>query len=209
MSLVRTNSPLGKLIIRNLGDVGGPRSDLVDAELDNIINWAKNAVRCIRTDTSIVGNVGTGVDTLDTFSLDTPNRLTTDGDYLQLYYSGRFTASVNTRNVNATFGGTAFTTMGKVFVAGANVGWALDARIIRLSSTSVRFSSRMLMNDFYIDAAATVTSFGNAGFFEAFSGTITGLANLNSNATTITLTAEGNSNDDVMKDIAIIELRQQ
>jgi hypothetical protein len=93
---VRLFPTLGQLIIRKVGDTGGPPSGRVSDELDNIINWAKTSPRRIRFDTSTVGNVGAGLDTLHTFSLDTPNRLLTDGDSLKVRYGGKFAANANT-----------------------------------------------------------------------------------------------------------------
>src|SRR5262245_47848991 len=90
MSLARIYSGvtgLGQLIISKIGDVGGPPASRVSEELDNIIAWAKNAPRCIQRDTSTVGNVGAGLDTLHTFSLPAGS-LATNGDYLQVEYAG-------------------------------------------------------------------------------------------------------------------------
>lgn len=219
MTIARVHSTLSQVIVRRLGDAGGPRADQVGDELDSIITGVnnlessttriKNVLYRVRSDTTATGNVGTGVDTLDTFSLDTPNRLLTNGDYLRIHYAGVFTASANTRRINGTFGGSAYTGMGKVFVAGANVGWAMNVHIVRISSTSVRVSTVVTFNDVYVDAAATVTTFGNAFFSEATTATLTGLSDLSANATTILLNGEGDANDDVIKQMAIIEVCQQ
>src|SRR5215475_6020246 len=134
MSLARIHNPLGNTIIRQLGDAGGPRSDWVTDEINNLIAWAKDAPRRIHFNTSIVGNVGAGLDVLHTFSLDTPNRLLTDGDELIVWYGGNTTANDTDKRVNAFFGGTAYEAAPTTdFDLG--IGWTIAARIIRLSSS--------------------------------------------------------------------------
>ena len=206
MSLARTNSPLNKVIIRNPGDVGGPQSSLVDAELDNIIAWAKLASRCIKRDTSTVGNVGAGLDVLHTFSLPAGS-LATDGDYLTFWYAGSFASNDTDKRVNGFFGGTVYENTGTQDIDGGN--WVLHGRIIRLSSTSVRVSHQMQYFAYSSDSAGTATAFGTGFFIVTRVGDITGLSNLNSNAMTMEVKGEGAANDDVQQKLSIIELNQQ
>src|SRR5262245_63414445 len=140
MGLVRATNPIATALIRRLGDGAGALTRDVTAEIDNLINWVKFAPRRIKDDTSVVGNVGAGLDVLHTFSLDTPNRLLTDGDELIVYYGGNFTANDTDKQVQAFFGGTAYESMGLADIDGAT-GWTIQARIIRLSSSAVRVRS--------------------------------------------------------------------
>lgn len=207
MSLARLHSPLSKLIIRTLGDSGGPRHDHVDAELDNLITWAKTAVRCIHRDTSTVGNVGAGLDVLHTFSLPADS-LQADGDYLEVTYGGTFAANDTDKRVNAFFGGTAYEGGALVDIDGA-LGWRVSAVIIRLSSTSVRVNSVLSVNALFADSANAVNTFAASGLVFTRSNDITGLSNLNSSATTMEAKGEGAANNDVAQNLSIIELCQQ
>ncbi len=47
MSLARVHNPLGNTIIRQLGDAGGPRSDWVADEIDNIITYANTRLTVV------------------------------------------------------------------------------------------------------------------------------------------------------------------
>src|SRR5262245_57178792 len=141
MSLVRIYSGatgLGQLIIRNLGDVGGPPASRVSEELDNIIAWAKNSPRNINTDLSTPGNVGAGLDLLHTFSLDTPNRLNTNGDYLRVRYSGSFASNANTKRIKISFGSA--TAHDSTLFDIRSGAWSYDIIYARVSSTSVQMS---------------------------------------------------------------------
>src|SRR5262245_47670748 len=104
MGLARTTSILSEYIIRTLGDCGGTVRRDVESELNNIIAWAKDSPRRIKLDISTPGNVGTGLDLLHTFSLDTPNRLLTNEDYLRVRYSGTFATNDNDKRIKNSFG---------------------------------------------------------------------------------------------------------
>jgi hypothetical protein len=198
---------LGQLIIRNLGDVGGPPASRVSDELDSIIAWTKASLRNIKTDTSTVGNVGAGLDVLHTYTLTTPNRLATDGDYLTFYYGGSFAANDTDKRVNGFFGGTAYENAGVLDIDGGN--WELKGRIVRLSSTSVRVSSTMNYFALQADSAAVVTTFGVGFLSITRMSDITGLSDLGANDMVLEVKGEGAANNDVQQKMSIIELRQQ
>lgn len=210
MSLTRVFTTIGSVLVRKLGDAGGPPSGRVSQELDNIIAWAKDAPRNIKRDTSTVGNVGIGLSTLHTFSLDTPNRLTANNDYLNVWYGGTFAATTNTKQVQAKFGGIVYENMG-LFDLRAAVGWALHAKIIRLSSTSVLVSHILSCNDVTADSANVVNTFAAGGFFVARNTIITGLSDLGANATTMAVQGGTSAavNNDVVQNLSLIELCQQ
>lgn len=209
MSLARVHNPLSLALIRRLGDAGGPRGDQVAAELDSLIAWARLSPRRIHFDTDEVGNAGAGLDVLHTFSLDTPDRLATDGDELDIVYAGTFAANNTDKRVNAFFGGSAYEGITPLDIDAGS--WRIAANIIRLSSTSVRVSSIMTWFALHADSATppTVTSFG-AGFLSVTRcAELTGLADLGANATTVEVQGEGGANDDVVQKLSIIRLTQQ
>jgi len=210
MSLSRVTNPMATSIIRVLGDSGGALTRDVASEIDNLIAWAKDGVRNIKTDTSTVGNVGAGLDVLHTFSLNTPNRLTTNGDYLRVRYSGNFAANDTDKRVNAFFGGTVYEGSSVLDIDGA-VGWRIDATITRISSTSVRVDSALTVNTFRADSAGppNISTDGLSYFNICRNLDITGLPDLGANATTMEVKGEGAANNDVFQNLSIIELRQQ
>lgn len=210
MGLARVFPNLGSLIIRKLSDVGGPPRQRIEAELDNIIAWAKDAKRCIRRDFSTVNSSGAGPDVLHTFTLDTPNRLLTDGDYLDVWYAGKTASNDNDKAVQARFGGVTYETMA-AFDLDGTVGWAIAARIMRLTSTSVRVSHMMNFNVIAGDSAAppAMNTFGSGGFILSRNNDITGLSNLGSNSITMDVRSLGVAAADVVQNMSIIELCQQ
>lgn len=211
LARVYSSAGLGQTIIRQLGDVGGPIATRVNEELDRLYAWAKDAKRNIKRDVSVVGNVGAGLDVLHTFSLDTPNRLSTNGDYLDVWYAGFYAANDTNKRVNAFFGGTAYENIGVTldFDGGADTGWVIAARIIRLSSTSVLCSSIWASQTWFGDSANAGNGGGIGGGTAVRNKSITGLSDLGANATTMEVKGEGAANDDVVQNLSIIELFQQ
>src|SRR5262245_744401 len=208
MGLVRATNPIATALIRRLGDGAGALTRDVTLEIDNLINWVKFAPRRIKVDTSVVGNVGAGLDGLHTLSLDTPNRLLTDVDELIVYYGGNFTANDTDKQVQAFFGGTAYESMGLADIDGAT-GWTIQARIIRLSSSAVRVNNTLMVNAIHGDSATppVMTTFGVSFFGVSRSNDIGGLT-LNG-AITMEVKGQGAANDDVKQNMTSIWLIQQ
>ena len=211
MALARVfpGTGLGETLIRKLGDAGGPVSSRVSQELDNLIAWVQFAPRRIHFNTSIVGNVGAGLDVLHTFSLDTPNRLLTDGDELIVWYGGNTTANDTDKRVNAFFGGTAYEGAAVTDID-LGIGWTIAARIIRLSSSSVRVSHTYMHNALIGDSTASpsnVNTSGGGTFLVSRSNDITGLT-LNG-AITMEVKGEGAADNDVKQNFSSIWLIQQ
>jgi len=209
MGLLRATNPIATALIRRLGDGAGALTRDVTLEIDNLINWVKFAPRRIHFNTSTVGNVGAGLDVLHTFSLDTPNRLLTDGDELIVWYGGITTANDTDKRVNAFFGGTAYEGA-PVTDFDLGIGWTIAARIIRLSSSSVRVNHMYMHNAILADSTASpsnVNTSGGGTFIVSRSTDITGLT-LNG-AITMEVKGEGAANDDVKQNFSSIWLIQQ
>lgn len=210
MPLVRIFPSLGSVIVPRQGGDGGAPSARVAAELDNLINWAKSAPRCIHRDISVVNSSGVGPDVLHTFSLPA-NSLQTNGDYLSVWYAGNFAANAQAKAVQAQFDGQTYEGPGTTDIQ-ASIGWLLGVRIIRLSATSVRCSNFILENAIGVNAAGTATSYGTGGNMFTRNGDFTGIANLNLNAVTMrvrSVVAVGAAAGDVAQNLSIIELCQQ
>lgn len=201
---------MGQLIIRQLGDTGGPPSDRVSQELDNIIAWAKDAPRNIKRDFSTVNSAGVGPDVLHTFTLPAGS-LATNGDYLNVWYAGAFAANDRDKFVQAQFDGTSYEAGGVLDIDGAT-GWIIDVRIARISATSVLVSHNITMNALFADSTNAVNTFGLSGLsFTRNSGAFA-VANLNSTGVVMrvrSVVAAGAAAADVFQNMSIIELCQQ
>lgn len=154
-------------------------------------------------DTRAVGNVGAGTDTLHTYKLRA-GILANNFDIVKARYAGNVTASANARSINVTLDGQALTQMGAVFVSGTDLGWSIDVYIVRTSPTEVRTSTTLLINDTYVDTANVATSFGNGGFFEVWTKTLT-VSNLNTVTMNLLVNAVGVADNDVVQRLSIID----
>jgi len=204
VSLARTNSPLGKLIIRNIGDVGGPRSDLVDAELDNIIAWAKNSPRVIKVDVSVVGNVGAGLDSLHSFSLPA-NSLATNGDWVRFRYCGNCATNDNDKRLQTSIDAQVLENTGLIDIDQG--WWRVEGTYTRLSATSL-FAESCISFGFLNQLDGAAAQAGSSLRLISRNANLT-VANLNSNAVTMLVQAEATANNDVTQNLSIIELYQQ
>lgn len=201
--LARLYDDLGTVIIRRLGDAGGPRTDRTEAELDNIIAWAKDSPRSFYRDTTTVGNVGAGEDDLHSISIDA-GTLAADGDYLTGEGGGRFASNANTKDVRFYVDGTI---QAAIQIANGAQGWVLRYKIIRLSSTSVRVNCTLEANVLRVSSAPALTlSTGYA--FQANNADET-VSDLAANPLVILVTGEATSDNDVTQNLSIVELFQQ
>ena len=120
MALARLFTTLGDLIIRRLGDTGGPPSSRVSSELDNIIAWANlEADRTLYTNIS-VGTLSNSTTETSLFSLVTastgssrqvPGNSAIAGTAYRLYVYGSVN-STGTPNITfrAKYGATTLST---------------------------------------------------------------------------------------------------
>jgi hypothetical protein len=209
MSLTRVYATLNNLIIRKLGDVGGPSSSRVDEELNRIIAWVRSSPRNIHRNFAKVDSVGVGPDVLHTFSLPA-NSLETNGDYLSVWYAGNFAANDRDKGVQAQFDGQDYAGAGAVDLDIAG-GWAFVNRIARIDATHVRISHFYLANIMALDSANAPQSFTEGGIMACRNTNLT-VANLASTAITMrvrSVVGVGAAAADVFQNMSIIELTQQ
>jgi len=207
MSLVRQHNPLGNVIIRQLGDAGGPRSDWTADEINNLITWAAVAPRNIHRNLAATGTVTTGLDNLHSFSLPA-NSLQADGDYLRVRYGGTFATNDSDKRIQINFDGQVVNNSTLFDIDSGS--WLYDIIYARVSSTSVRASVVFMWGNINRDGGGTV---GGNGAFSGSLVTVT-VANLNNNAVTLLVQGESNASvgtgtDDVVQNLSIIELTQQ
>jgi hypothetical protein len=122
-----------------------------------------------------VGNVGTGEDTLHTYTV-TAGKLAADGDSVLLQTSGQ-TASA-TGQIRAKFGATTIVDTGAISFSGRD--WILTCRVIRTSATTQRSDCAIVA-----DGLIWIAQYATPG--ETLSGTVA-----------FTVTGEATSNDDIV-----------
>lgn len=149
--------------------------------------------------TTITGNVGAGLDTLRTFSLPA-NTLAADGDIVKARYGFAFANAAANKQVVLSFGGTAYeNVIGAVAELDVTQG-TVDVEIIRVSATSVRISTVTVLGQLYNLGAATAIAAGPGAFNAGRNALLTGLADLNANATILLVTGQTSTvnNDEVI-----------
>lgn len=197
LSLARIYSDIGSLLIRKFGDAGGPPSARVSEELNNIINWAKNSPRRIGFNFSTVGNVGTGLDTLHTFTLPT-NSLATNGDELESRFGGFYAANTNSKRLVFSVDGTQI--LNSSLLPMRDFGWWAKLWIGRVTATSINAEITLNYGQVLVSAAPALLGTTPGGVIvRHFNGQA--VANLNSNGIIILVQGEtdpggtGASND--------------
>jgi hypothetical protein len=214
VSLSRLFPTIGSLIIRNIGDVGGPPSDRVSQELDSLITGVNDisagTTRIIGVPytlpggviTSTVGNVGGGLKNLHSFSLPAGS-LAANSDYLDLFFAGSFASNDNDKQVNITMDGQNIMDIGGVIDID-NLFWTARLRVVRLSATTVRAYSDNTWSQIRVNGGV-LDGFANGAivFVNRQAPTV---SNLNSNAVTIQVRGEGTANNDVVQDLSIVQL---
>lgn len=153
----------------------------------------------IETNVTGVGNVGTGLDSLHSFTLPADS-LAKDKDYLRVRYAGTFATNDNDKRIVISFGGQTVHDPG---LFDQDTGsWTYDIVYVRRNSTTVIFSLlavwfAAVIND-GVPAALDSIILG-------LCGTLT-VSNLNTNAITMLVQAEGTANNDVVQEISVIDL---
>lgn len=167
-----------------------------------------NLTRRFHTDTSLVGNVGAGLDTLHTFTLPA-NSLATNGDYLTVHYAGVYAAnSASTKRVVINFGGVVVSAPGLTDIT--NCTWNYDIRYVRITSTSVLASITFNWGNISSSEAAPAV-LGPTGSFHACSSASIAVADLVANPQIMSVQGESGAGttDDVVQNLSIIEISQQ
>lgn len=156
----------------------------------------------VHTNSAATGNVTTGLDNLHSFSLPAAS-LAANGDYVRARYAGTFTTNDNDKRIVISFAGQTVHDPG-LFDQDAG-SWSYDIEYLRVSDTSIRFSVLAVWYFIAVDGAQALG--GSNGFIIGVSGTIT-VADLDVNASTMLVQAEGTATDDIVQNFSIIELTQ-
>lgn len=162
--------------------------------------------RTIEVNTTTVGNVGAGLDNLHSFVVPI-NSLQSNNDYLECEYFGSYAGNDTNKRIVWTVAGGIIEDTGLIDIDGQ--GWALKAKIVRLSSTTIRIETELIGGVTATDSAGvnTVTTIGGTARIRNF--TSTAVADLTANTLTLTVQAEGAANNDIVQDLSIISLCQR
>lgn len=134
----------------------------------------------IAVDSTQTGNITTGVDTIQTYSLPA-NTLFTDKDSIRGFVAGTFAANANNKQVILKFGATTLFATGAVAF---NTGdWRIDFEVVRTGAATQKASARWTCDNTSLDESHDYTAPA-----ETLSGAIT-----------ILVTGEGTSTDDIVK----------
>lgn len=159
------------------------------------------------------GNVGTGVDDLQSFTLPL-NSLAADGDFLDVDYGGFYAANNDDKRTLALFDGTTYEDGNGAPQdqdGGSNNGWRFLNRITRKDSTHVIIQSFLAAEFIFMDSAAVLAAPGAAGYMQ-FNRNVVNLAvaNLNNNNIVMKVQAESATatNNNIVQNISCIKLCQ-
>lgn len=168
-----------------------------------------NVPRAIFRNFTPTGNVGAGLDTLHSFTLDTPNRLLTDGDYVKGRFAGLFATNDNNKRPVIQFDGQTIFDSGLLDLDGA-VGrdhWAMDTMIARVSSTTVNAITFVEFGQLFADGAGTFSS--TNGLSRSFVVNAVVVTNMTNNPIVLRVAGEGVADNDIVQHTSIVEICQQ
>lgn len=160
--------------------------------------------KCVGVDISTPGNVGTGLDSLHSFSLPAAS-LAANNDWVRWTAGGKFGANDDNKRLVVTFDSQSMEDTGLIDIDGQD--WKFMSTLIRLSSTSVIHNTALWLGFLQFDSAGA--SAGTGGRFISRSTVLT-VANLNSNNLTMLVQAESATatNDNITQNQTIVEVCQ-
>lgn len=149
--------------------------------------------KCIRNARPGVGNVGAGLDTLESFDLPVGN-LATNGDFAKAYYTISLNSNDNDKRIVVTVGGTAVldTTLRDLDALGA----IIEVTASRVSSTSVDVGIITMAGNLFVASTPALTA--SVGFAAEAEFNNFAVSDLGSNVLNFLVQAEATSNNDVV-----------
>jgi len=141
----------------------------------------------LKTDTTAVGNVGSGADDLITYSLET-DTISNVGDVLEIVAYGTQAANANNKTIKLVFGTTELFSTGAVASNGKD--WEMRCTITRITATTQNCSTVFLGDTVLVTQTTDFTA---------------GTEDLTT-ALTIKCTGEATSNDDIIQKGLFIKL---
>jgi hypothetical protein len=159
----------------------------------------------IEVNTTTVGTVGGGLDTLQSYTLPAGS-LASNGDYLDIFYGGGFAANSNAKTLSLTFGGANIINTGALDLRGE--GWSITVRVVRLSSTSI-LTIATIHAGFVATSSANVANGGTLGGVVYADNDVVAVSDLGSNTLSLIVQGLGTADNDVVQSVSIIALVQR
>lgn len=168
-----------------------------------------NVLRTVNRNVTPVGNVLAGLDTLHSFTLDTPNRLTTDLDFVEGCYAGIFATNDNNKRLVIQFDGQTIFDSGLQDFDGAadRNGWILTTKIIRSSPTTINTFTQVLIGQMFADGAGAFVSTNGMMRGNISNGVV--VSNMTNNPIVLAVLAEGVATNDIIQNSSIVSVSQQ
>ena len=155
---------------------------------------------------NVVGNVGAGVDALNSFTIPA-DTLANNLDFLEFAYGGTFATNDNDKRIQVAIDGQLIYDSGLFDIDGVGgaANWSITGDIVRISATSVVATVNILEGQVTVNGAGTLT--GNA-ILASRSITVT-VSNLDTLPVILLLSAEGTADNDIVKTKSIIKVTQR
>lgn len=140
----------------------------------------------INTNTTAVGNVGTGEDDLMTYTIPA-STLATNGDRIEFKMAGTFAANANTKRVKVKYGAT--TIFDTTAIAFNGTDWSLEGLVIRTGAATQKAYVDFRSSDVLLNSSSDYTTPA-----ETLSGTVV-----------LKATGEATSNNDISQEIMAVK----
>jgi len=213
-TLNATGSAVNEIAITNAATGTGPTIAVSGGDSNPNLNInAKGTGRVVikgypytlEVNTTAVGNVGTGLDNLQSYSLPAASLAATN-DYLKVTYAGTLGANDDNKRIVITFDGQTVEDTGLIDLDGQ--GWKATVEYTRLSATSVLATAGIWIGYLQFDSAGV--SAGSGGRYISRITTLT-VANLTTNAVTLLVAAESAAatNNNIVQSASFVELVQR
>lgn len=162
----------------------------------------------LEVNTTATGNVGTGLDSLHTYTL-AANSLASNGDFIDVSYGGTFiNNSASTKRVVINFGGQVVSSPGLTDIT--NTNWYYTIRYIRITATTVRAIGLIRWGGAASSEAATTVVGPQGSIIDIINTTVT-VADLAANTMVLLVQGETSAaaDNEVVQNASIIQLTQR
>lgn len=178
-------------------------TDIVMKANGQIVGYA----RTIQQDSTPVGNVGAGLDVLQTFTLPAAS-LAAANDFVEADYFGQYASNNNDKRVVWRLDGTLLEDTGLIDID--SQGWHLKVKITRLTDVTVRVQTVFSGGVLQTDSAGTNAATGVGGVHRTRTFPSQAISDLD--VTGVVMRIEGESGagttDDVINNESVIKLTQ-
>lgn len=150
-------------------------------------NINRGAAQVLNTNSTAVGNVGSGEDDLITYNI-AGGTLGTNGEYIHWIATGQFGASLNNKRIRAYLGTSLLFDTGALAITAAT-DWSMEGEILRVDGTNQRSGAR------FTSSSSVLSGFSQ---YAAPTETLSG-------ALTLKLTGTATSDNDIVQRTLIVE----